>query len=445
MSSSPFHSDKPVQVTVETGRDLAEVFLINHSFMLVARGVGRLEVTVAPGVYNVKAQLGDSIVERLEVVNEEMTIDLSAELAVPGAAPLEEAERADVSHGHLAAALSQRVQAMGDGGYDDTEVFLLARRWTGDDAPADSTREAAPGISLHALNGTKIADSGQEGELFSTPESGPAAGVTVEVDPGAYLLRWSDPAGVPVEQAVAVAEGWQTQVFLLENTAAAAEVSVLMSRHLFDPLDPALAAVEEARAALAGERKVATEAIGESLFGAFDNPMLDLFGAHLMLIGAEVLEEQAGEETRAASPAAPVTFDQELFDHVVARLGSILGERQPDVAALATKTSKPPSPRPLGSLPMLWRSWRLVVEASNENPKLIDTGLWRQSMGTLPLRPFFTWSMPDNHAELADQWESAVARAALGTASSGDRLRLSESMLAPRSVIDAAVDRAHAH
>lgn len=442
MSSSPFKNSKPVRVTVETGRDLAEVFLIDHDFALTARGVGKLEADVVPGVYNVKAQLGDSVVERLVVVNEETTVDLASELAVGGPAPLQEAER---SHEHQAALAAEESGTVDVRDGTGAEIFLLVRCWTPESAREKGPRAPLPGISLHALDGKKIAD------LLETeaPPSGAdaAAGVTVAVEPGSYLLRWSDRFGVPAEQAIAAPAGWQTQVFLLEEKHGAAagprEISVLMSQHKFTGDDAALYAAEEARAALAGERKVATKELGASLSGDFENPMFGLFGAHLMLIASEAVEWQAEQETAATAPAAPVEFDQKLFDDVVARLGKILGEDQPDVVALQTKVSEPPTLEPLRGLPMLWRSWRLLVEASNESPGLVPTELWRQSLGTLPARPFFTWSVPQDHAELAERWEANVEQSVRGTEQLEDaRLELSQSMLAPRAVIDAAFERA---
>jgi hypothetical protein len=445
MSWSPFESDKPVRVIVETGRDLAEVFLIDHSFTLTARAVGRLEATVAPGVYKVKAQLGDLVVERLVVVNEETTVDLAPDLAVAGPAPLQEDGRTHEYQRALASEESETVDVEGGSG---AEIFLLARCWTPEKARVESTQAPLPGISLHALDGEQVADLLDAKAPLASPGADPAAGVTVAVEPGTYLLRWSDSFGVPAEQAVAAAAGWQTQVFLLEETTGAGagprEISVLMSRHNFDPQDPALYAVEEARAALAAERKVATEDLCASLFGDFENPMLGLFGAHLMLIASEAVEWQAEQESKATTPPpAPVAFDQKLFDHVVSRLEKILGDEQPDVVALGTKASERPSSRPLRSLPMLWRSWRLLIEASNESPDLVSPDLWRQSLGTLPTRPFFIWSVPEDHAELADHWEADAAQSVLGSApSEAGRLQLSQAMLAPRAVIDAAIDRA---
>ncbi len=445
MSSSPFESTEPVRLTVQTGRDLAEVFLIDHAFSLSARGVGELETDVVPGVYNVKAQLGDSVVERLVVVDGETTVDLGPDLAVTGPAPLPEAGRSHDFQAALATEESETVDVRAGSG---AEIFLLARNWAPESARGDAAGAPLPGISLHALGGEKIADLLE----VKTPESpsgaDPVAGMTVAVEPGAYMLRWNDRFGVPAEQAVAAAAGWQTQVFLLEEKAGGGagprEISVLMSRERFSG-DDALYAVEEARAALAGERKVATEELCASLFGDFENPMLGLYGAHLMLIAREAIEWRSEQKEQPAVPQLSLSFDQELFDDIVVRLGNILGEDQPDVAALSTRAGAPPNLQPLRSLPMLWRSWRLLVEASNESPDLVPRELWRQSLGTLPTRPFFAWSVPQDHAAFADRWEADVEQTVRGAKLPDDaRLELSHSMLAPRAVIDAALDRSGA-
>src|SRR3712207_5735059 len=95
-----------------------------------------------------------------------------------------------------------------------------------------------------------------------------------------------------MEQCVYAMAGWQTQVFALEEAGDDPEeigrsrVSVLMAQHQFDPGDSQLPLIEQARTALADERKVATETLGE-LFEAIDNPMMGLFGAHLMLIARD--------------------------------------------------------------------------------------------------------------------------------------------------------------
>ena len=180
----------------------------------------------------------------------------------------------------------------------------------------------------------------------------PARAATIEVDPGAYVLGWYDyDAAVGAEQAVYAVAGWQTQVFLLrepdEDRGGSYSVSMLMTRSRFNPDDSMARTVEVARSALAEERSVASSTISESLFVKFENPMLGLFGAHLMLLSREAERKAAAEERRSMSkkrPRAPVQFRQEQFDEVVRNLADLLGPDHPDVVALATRTSDPDLP-----------------------------------------------------------------------------------------------------
>jgi hypothetical protein len=444
MPSSPFPDDKPVRVRVTTGRDLAEVFLVDHEFALVARGVGNLDATVAPGVYKIKAQLGDALVERLVVINGDTEVDLELELPVFTPAPLEESARTRDHHMALASEESQTVDAfLGSG----AQIFLLARRWTPDPARVDPEGQRLCNLSLHSLEGEKIADLLAEKSPVES-DGDAAAGFTVGVDPALYLLRWSDCLGVSAEQTVTALEGWQTQIFLLEEKVddlpGPRELSVIMSQHPFSYFDPALRLAEEARAALAEERRVATSFISESLFGDVDNPMLGLFGAHLMLIADEALQQRSEkpEGENATAPQAPVGFDQSLFDEVVAKLATLLGGDHPDVVALATKSTKGGDDAPLRSTPMLWRSWRLLIEASNAQPDLVPADLWRRTLGVLPMRPFFTWRQPQDEPAAAARWEEQLSQSlqASSLPESG-RLQLTEQLLAPRGVIDEAADQ----
>jgi hypothetical protein len=444
MPSSPFPDNKPVRVRVTTGRDLAEVFLVDHEFALVARGVGNLDATVAPGVYKVKAQLGDALVERLVVLNGDAEFDLASELPVFTPAPLEESVRTHEYHVALASEESRAVDAsLGSG----AEIFLLARRWTPDSARVDPETQSLCNLSLHSLEGEKVADLLAEKSPIE-PGGDAAAGFTVTVDPALYLLRWSDRFGVAAEQTVTALEGWQTQIFLLEEKVddrpGPRELSVLMSQHPFSYFDPTLRVAEEARAALAEERRVATSLISESLFVDVDNPMLGLFGAHLMLIAREALQQRADkpEGENPTAPQAPVGFDQSLFDEVVAKLATLLGDDHPDVVALATKSTKGGDGAPLGSAPMLWRSWRLLIEASNRQPDLVPADLWRRTLGVLPVRPFFTWRQPQDESAVAARWEEQLSQSLQPSPlPEAGRLQLTQQLLAPRAVIDEAVDQ----
>jgi hypothetical protein len=453
VQSSPF-SNKPknVKVTVSAGSPLAELFLVDHDFALVDRAVGSLEAKVPQGVYKVKATLGEAMTEELVVLNENRAIDLASELQVASPAPLEGTGLTHEFHVALAADASTKVEKSAGQG---AQVLIVSRRYSSEERPATEadarSAQVAPlaEVSLQSPDGETILDlAGQSGW-------DPVAGKTVELSPGSYRLHWRHHAGPPLEQTVHAVEGWQTQVFLLEEAEGPEEalrnkVSILMSKEGFNPESPELLLAEQARTALADERKVADVA-NNALFAKFDNPMLGLFGAHLMLLGRdalkEALEARAAEPALAEQPQAPLDFDQDIFNGAVANLRSLLGEDQPDVIALSTKATdvERDSIRPIDAPPMLWRSWLLLIEASNRWPDLVPVGIWRDTARVLPLRPFFTWSAEVEKGDTAAELEMArlmkrtvdeAAGAAASAAADGAQRELTGTMLAPRAAIE---------
>ena len=115
-----------------------------------------------------------------------------------------------------------------------------------------------------------------------------------------------------------------------------------MAQHPFDPGDPELPLIEQARTALADNRKVATEALGE-LFEETDNPMLGLFGAHLMLIARDAALQEDEERESGRLREAAVTARWDSTRH--ASTGSSTGCRRCSVQDTPTSWRSPPSAR----------------------------------------------------------------------------------------------------
>jgi hypothetical protein len=292
------------------------------------------------------------------------------------------------------------------------------------------------------------------------------------VEPGPYLVRRWDRFGDTAELCVQAVVGWQTQVFTLEGPGDEAEigrtrVSILMARGDFDPNDPELQIVEQARTALADERKVATDALGE-LLESSDNPMLALFGAHLMLIARDSSRREKADRVSGRldekAVTAPVQFDQARFDRIVDWLVDVLGPAHPDVTALATQRSDQSLAelQPITAPPMLWRSWILLIEASNAVPSLVPVNTWQRTLQVLPLRPFFLWVPAEGSSEIEETFTKGIAASVSGSLNAprrrgakGPRVMLeslgppgpedgrdlrrsvSESLLVPRAAIDA--------
>lgn len=447
MQSTPFaENGGEVELTVTAGSPLAEVFLIDHAFALVDRSVGDLNVTVPQGVYKVKATLGEASTERLVVLNSRQEIDLGEDLEIASPAPLDGTGLTHESHMQLATETSAAAGAMSGEG---AQVLILSRRYSNDERPSDAGGSPLAEVSLHDDEGETVVD------LAGKAGWDPVVGTSVDVAPGSYRLHWRDHAGVAAEQTVVAVAGWQTQVFILEDALGPREslrnkVSILMSRQGFDPGDEELRRIEEARTALADERKVSGRD-NNGWFANFENPMLGLFGAHLMLLGQESLRYQKEAEERADSPQrpqAPVEFDQALFDEAVSKLRAMLGDDHPDVVALSTRASDVDrdSIRPIEVPPMLWRSWLLLIEASNDWPDLVPVHMWRDTARLLPLRPFLVWSpAEDDGGEEAAELEMArlmkrtvdeAAGAAASAAADAARRELAGRMLAPRAAVE---------
>jgi hypothetical protein len=293
--------------------------------------------------------------------------------------------------------------------------------------------QAAPEAALYDATG---APAGLR-SITSTPGWGVSGGA-----PGSYFLRWRGAAGVEVEQTIQTVAGWQTQIFLAEEVSGAAapdlcatRVSVLMSRDGFEPESDELRRTEEARTALANERKVATEVL-EALIERSDSPMLALFGAHLML-----LTRDPSRNSARARPTAATRFDRARFARIIGRLRETLGADHPDVVALSTQLPGRSRRRlePVGAPPMLYRSWLLLLEASNDEPALVGREVWSRAVVPMPLYPFLIWAtqVPDAVTEIEDTLARTLAHDADGDA----RRTLTGRLLVPRAVVDEVAAR----
>jgi hypothetical protein len=417
MQSSPFKVHLHL-----TARKLAEVFLIDHTFALVSRAVGELHADVEQGVYKVKAQVGETSTERVVILNQNETIDLSGDLRIASPVPFEGAVRTHEFQMDSAAKESQTVVAGAGGG---AQLFLCARRWSAPGKTYDDST-TAPDLSLHQRTGAKIIDLGESGRGDRSLQD-PMLTATVDVDPGAYFLRRRDESGVISEQSVEAVKGWQTQVFLLEDAKHETHqaISILMGQGGFEWNDPNARIADDARIALANGRRVASRAVTEELFAKFENPMLGLFGAHLMLLARDDEWEQA------------------YFDGVVEKLAALFGPNQPDVVALATKSGHRPIAElePVSSPPMLWRSWLLLIEASNDRPDLLPVETWRPLLQVIPVRPFLAWSRLEDEEQVFEAWRRSVApyvHASLAPDEGEDAAMrgLTTSLVAPRAALE---------
>ncbi|MGH8065959.1 MAG: hypothetical protein ACRERE_12165 [Candidatus Entotheonellia bacterium] len=351
-----------VRLEVRPARDAdtaTEIFVIDGQFNLASRGRGRLETQLDPGIYTVKCRAGEQLWEQHVILR-----DRDEQVVIPpfnfvSSAPL--VDTAQTHEYHMAAAEAQsRVihVAAGQGSW----IFVFVRDWTasrGKGTRAERVANPARGLSLRDARGKVVADLATSST--SNPDRDPWAACNVQVNPGLYRLSLQRPAGSRLEQMVVASPGWQTQIFLMQRAdgpepddkcADLVDGSIFLSRGPgFMANSVEFRRAELARLGLTGQRRVLSEDIYELLRGKLENPMLGLYGAHLLL-----LEKQP---------------DLDLLRTAVAHLRALLSTPHPDVEALALLVKPAGSHYVFREPPMLRQSWSLLVEATATRPDLV--------------------------------------------------------------------------
>gem|GEM_PF-6356905 len=249
-----------------------------------------------------------------------------------------------------------------------SSIFVFA------DAPADALAGIAPStVSLRTFAGETIGFLGQgatEGGRF---------GCTFAVAPGGYFIEVQRSNAPAVCQAVYAISGWQTEVFLPVAAGATAQAmvdlsncSILMSPAQigFRPGAKSYLWAESARKTLASGRPnvtpaevlrgaqtigVDSETIEDMFEGKFMDPMLGLYGGHLMAM-------QDSAENRS------------IVQDVLPNLRKLLGDI-PDVGALALYLDDSnASGLQFSEPPMLASSWAMIVKASAKHHDIVPPG-----------------------------------------------------------------------
>lgn len=410
-STSAPEAIPPVTLQVLSGTVAAEIFVVDHRLHLVARGAGSLTAKLPPGVYKIKVQAGRDVREKTILLVADELVRWDAPTVV-SAAPSPQAARSHAYQIAGAAARSRRVDLQrGAGG----SLFAMVRTFSVVDETQGPPRRPHPakGLNIAAWDGTWRLDLS---ELAIEDASRDAwCAVNIAVDPGAYLLQSRAGDGSLLEQSITVSPGWQTQVFLLSQAGVPTTESpggfgasdfgellnatILMGKDGFAPDDWQFRLTESARVALADDRAVRTPELDDLLRYKFDNPMLGILGAHLLLLAHEegVRQEAAASRRerlnldRSSIARAQVPFDQELFDLVVGNLRRLVGDQHPDVQALWLRHT---GATPVGvtrTPPMLARSWSLLVTGSLTWPSIVPFELWRHVAMRAATAPFLSW------------------------------------------------------
>lgn len=372
MSSSS--KDANALLQIRTGDAAAEIFIVNEKLDTIHHGLGEsLNARLPLGIYKTKVRSGSQIEERLVVLSEpeKTVVQEFSPVNFASAAPLHNTSLTHEFHVYNAETESQKIhQEIGKG----SMIYLFVRDWTMKQRPniEPDSQNPARGLTLHDRDGALLIDFEQAAAKQGGWE--PWAACNVELNPGIYRLRLEIADGTQIEQTIVAAPQWQTQIFLLQRDydergedrrADPAGAAILMralkgnkqvpwSNYGFSADDEGFRLDEQARLALAKGRQILSKRLrNDLLHGKFENPMLGIYGAHLLLADKE--------------------FDKKLLETVVRNLRRLLVLPHPDVEALALKFENEAGNNYIfDQPPMLRRSWAIIVEATAEQPWLIS-------------------------------------------------------------------------
>ena len=404
------------QVTAATDPpdSTAEIRLLGQRFQTIDTNTGTLSIRVPAGLYAMRIRVGRQVRERVilldsdwpppvkqeaskeEASKEPASMIPTAQIApiftpFTSAAPLP--ETAATNERQMDAVLaSPTPRAIGPGG--EAELMVMARMWT---SPAGTPGgEPWAGVTILHADGTVAADLAEIGHRDIGPD--PFAICTLQLAPGAYVLRHPGPIGPMAKSLVLPPGGWRLEAYLLSGSdtgeagtasqptsevARTPRITFLMRRIGASWGGPEDLLIEKARVALADERPILNDDLSNMLFKTSDHPLAGIIGGHMILLGIE----QGG----------PQDWLGEL-NGIVTRLRDMVGGEHPDVEALSLACPNISLRRtqPIGTPPMFERSWRMLCEASRTNPALVPQSLTQKLLSQASQPPFLTWGLDDD-------------------------------------------------
>ncbi len=357
-----------------------EIFLIDSQLNRRKSSVGELIADVEPGLYKVRFRAGDTLQDRLVEVSPDMLSNRTS-IEVQGspiffnsAAPLPATRTTHEYHENAWKQATQQADlCIGNG----SRLFFLAR--DPEKKPGKYTNHRPwNGLFLCALNGKILADFNQIGKHDANLGY---ATLNVEIDPGVYVLRVNTKVHGILEMAVVACRNWQTHVLVSSTSTNRLakeyqrtvrridinEAAIFMTRPgELQINDEQMRLTELARQGLAqGRISIRPKELNDMLTSKFQNPMLGILGAHLLLRGKEP--------------------DLKLLDVVIANLMELTPDH-PDVWALRMALDnrlgrKTPHQFQFNVPPMLLRSWNIIVEQSVDCPDLVSMKSFTERIG----------------------------------------------------------------
>jgi len=332
------------RLVVHSGYTMAEIQILDGRGVVLARAVEHLSVTLPCGYYIVRHAAGlqakETLVELTPGEGDLWTYAPSFDLPAPRMPPSRSPSVSPVQLGELSLMLT-------------FPPDIPEQRLSGD-------------LRIRDYDGKQLGLLSQE-QLNSGDNW-----VSLNLAPGCYLLQ--SPSGPPgerqpvvIEQCLFVGAGWRTEVMVpaRQGFPDAGNAAVFMLKpEDGEPGPDDFSFAELARQTLASSRSASATmgagSIRAMLSAKFENPMLGIYGAHLLI--------------------RDPLYDRGLLNEVIGNLKRLVG-RHPDVLSLCLLTDDvSDGPIHFRWPPMLRSSWNLIVQKGAQSG-LIPQGSYVSRIG----------------------------------------------------------------
>ena len=325
-------SNPNVRVRISDGQ--GELEIVDSRFNVIAEGFG--EVTsnpLLPGIYKARARAGDARDEQIFAVTKDSR---QVEVTFPAlkfASPIPLDGTSTTHEYHQGPVGKSLYNPPIDIGAGTGAAILICLRdpWTkfgSSSQPIADYSRAFDGFRLRDSDGSILADF--DGRLL--PNSWGIVVASFSVEPGTYIFSYKGAQDETRSVPVHAVRDWQTQMFVSVSVRARStsdlglpdlsDRAVLMTRlgEQFYANERHVRLTEIARVALAGGTQGISESdLAELLHGKFENPVLGLFAAHLLL-----RRDRPLKQLRA----------------VLQNIAKLLGDDFPDVVALRCEVNR---------------------------------------------------------------------------------------------------------
>lgn len=378
-----------VTVTLETfdlsinGGDPAnQISIETAGFETVDNGKGQLVARLRCGIYRARIRVARDLVDQVFLLDRDLELGSGALPRIASAIPFRDAPLSHENQSDLV----DHLAGQSDPEPGRAQIAVVARSWTAEAAAViDSPWED---VRVVDSRGREIANLSKAGTKDKSSKDG-IAYQTVDVRPTIAFLRFRKGSAGITEMVLPTIAGWRLEAYLLRfNTGeqeAPPRVSFVMRNGNDAPphLRVYWSAVdndrfEKASIALADERPILNYELEELLLRKYKNPLEGIVGAHLLLIQYETDR----------------SVDLNDLNIIVTNLRQLVGTEHPDVEALSMRCPDASLRRkkPFTAPPLFERSWRLMVEASQQDRSLVPLALWNRVAALSTMPPYLAWS-----------------------------------------------------